>query len=323
LSERASHGRWDRRSFVGTLAAAAGGVSLGLQASAQERSVVVLARADNLKSIFGTPHYEHILELLTAGLRELTGEITDGAARRRYFGINDRLAVQIAVSPVPVVLEVVDAVCTTAARAGVPVERMFIYSADEHELYRAGFAIKHEGPGVRCFGARSEGYRGSISKLISPELTAIANVPCLAPHPQAGLSGAIQNYVNSVTNALAQESYEDQAARLPAILKERAFRERTRLHVMDCLKPAYDLSAEGPPTRWEYNGLLLSTDPVALDTVALSILQAKRREVAGRDWPLDPYPTYIDRAAEQYGLGVADLAQIDLRRVGTMDGALI
>lgn len=316
-------GQLDRRGFLASLALAGGGLTWGLRAQAQERSTVVLARADNLESLFGMPHYQHILDLLTAGLRELSNTITDGDARRRYFGVSDHLAVQIAVSPTPVVAEVVDAVCTTAARAGVPVDRMFIYSADERELYHAGFAIKHEGPGVRCYGAKSEGYRASVSKLVGPEVTALANVPCLSPHPQAGLAGAIHNYVNSVSNEVAQDAYAEDCARLPALLRMRTFRERTRVHVMDCLKPAYDLPGRARPARWDYNGLLLSTDAVALDTVALAILQAKRREIAGRDWPLEPYPTHIQRAAEQYGLGIADLAAIDLRRVGTMDGALI
>jgi len=323
VAARQPDGRVDRRGFLGSLTLGSAGLAWGLRAEAQERSTVVLARADNLESLFGLPHYQHILDLLTAGLRALTGAITDGDARRRYFGVSDRLAVQIAASPTPVVPEVVDAVCTTAARAGVPVDRMFIYSADEHELYRAGFAIKHEGPGVRCYGARSEGYRASISRLLAPEVNALANVPCLSPHPQAGLAGALQNYVNSVSNDVAQDAYLDECAELPGLLGMKAFRERTRVHVMDCLKPAYDLPDGGRPARWEYKGLLLSTDPVALDTVALAVLQAKRREVAGRDWPLQPYPTHLQRAAEHYGLGVADMAAIDLLRVGTMDGALI
>jgi hypothetical protein len=290
---------------------------------AQERSKVVLARANNLDWLFGTPHYRHLLELLTAAIRALSGETTDGAARRRYFGINDRLAVQIAVSPVPVTPEVVDAVCTTAARGGVPVDRMFLYAADEHQLYRAGFALKDAGPGVRCYGAQAHGYRDAFSRLLGPEITALASVCCLAPHPKAGLAGAVHNFVNSVSNAAVQEAYEENGIRLPAILNQRALRERVRLHVMDCYNPAYDLPPDGPPARWRYNGLLISTDPVALDAVALTLLQAKRREVAGRDWPLDPYPVHIERAAQQYELGVADPASIDILRVGTMEGALI
>lgn len=313
-----------RRGFLRLVAAAGLGVVMPRRTEATVSATVVLARARNLESVFGTPHYQHILDLLTAGLRALTGEITDGDARRRFFGVHDSLAVQIATSPIAVVPEVVDAVCTTAARAGVPVERMFIYSADEHELYRAGFALKQEGPGVRCYGTRSEGYRATLSRLLGPGVTAIVNVPCLCPDPRVGLAGALRNYLNAVCADEEHDACAEGGARLPSVFRAPALRDRTRLHIMDCLRPAYDLPAGGPPARWDYHGLLLSTDPVALDAVALAILQSKRREVAGRDWPLHPYPVYLQRAVERYGLGTADLKAIKVIRVGhAMDGDLI
>ncbi len=315
--------RLDRRTFVGSVVLAAAGLGLGLRAGAQERSVVVLARAGDLVGAGHAPQYQGVLDLLTAGLRALTGEPTDTGARQRFFGALDSVAVQIAAGPTAVAPEVVDALCTVAARAGVETARMFVYSADEHELHQAGFAIRREGPGVRCYGASSEGYRDSLTTLLASGVTAIANVPCLSPHPQVGLAGAIANYLNAASNGLRHDALAEGGARLPAILKLPACGERTRVHVMDCLRPGYDVPEGGQAARWAYNGLLLSADPVALDAVALAILQAKRREVAGRDWPLDPYPLYIRRAAESYGLGVADLAAIDLVRVGPMEDALV
>ncbi|MBM3499322.1 MAG: DUF362 domain-containing protein [Armatimonadetes bacterium] len=311
--------RLSRRTFLAALGAVTGGWALGAPTHAQPRSTVVLARAEGP----GAPGYDRILELVTAAVRRLTGEATDAAARRRFFGLRDTLAVQIAASPVPVTPEVVDALCTTAARAGVAEERMLVYSADEQELYQAGFAIRHEGPGVRCYGAGSGEYQESLTRLLGPEVTALANVPCLSPHPAVGLAGAIANYLNAAANGLRHDALSDGGGRVPQILKLRPCRDRTRLHVMDCLEPAYDLPVGAPPARWRYNGILLSTDAVALDSVALAILQGKRREVTGRDWPLDPFPSHIQRAAEQYGLGVADLESIELRRVGPMDAALI
>ena len=323
MSDGRAGNRFERRAFVGAFAAAAAGWGLGLRAESQQRSTVVLARTEGLTGASGPAHYQAILDLLTLSLRRLTGETTDAAARQRFFGARDALAVQIAAAPTPVTPEVVDAICTTAARAGVSTERMVVYSADEQELYQAGFAIRHEGPGVRCYGASSGEYRDSLTRLLEPEETVIANVPCLSPHEQVGLAGAVENYLNAANNGLRHDSLADGGARLPEILKLRPCRERTRVHVMDCLKPAYDLPASGAAARWEYNALLVSADPVALDSVALAILQAKRREVAGRDWPLDPYPIHVQRAAEQYGLGVADLSAIDLLRIGPMDGSLV
>jgi hypothetical protein len=304
--------------------AAAGGLLLGPRLGAQERSRVVLARADDLRSDSGAPRYDRLLDLFSQAITLLTGEQTAALARSRYFSATDRVAVQIATNPVPVAPEVVDAAVTTAARAGVSPERLFIYSADEEELYRAGFALRREGPGVRCYGASSEGYRDSLTTLLGTHPTALVNVPTLAPDRQAGLAGALRNFVNSVRPSYAQECSADGGTGLPAIAAERAIRPRTRLHVMDCLQPAYDLAAgNASPSRWEYNGLLVSTDPVALDAVATHLLLAKRRAVKGADWPLDPYPLHIEIAASKYRLGVADLTCIDLLRLGPSADALI
>jgi len=312
-----------RRAFLGTAAAGLAALLGRRTVEAQDASRVVLARAADLESIFGTPSYDRILDLLTMAVVLLTGETNVADARRRYFGVNDRVAVQVSASPVAVTLEVVDAVITTIARAGVATDRLFIFSADEGELFRAGFALRRDGPGVKCYGASSEGFRDSLTDLLAPEVTAIANVPCLAPHPQTGLAGAIHNFANSVRPSRAQEAYADGGAGLPSIAAKRALRTRARLHVMDCLRPAYDLPADGPPARWEYNGLLVSTDPVALDAVATALLQAKRREVAGAEWPLDPFPTHIELAAAEHELGTSDLAAIEILRLGPMDDALI
>ncbi len=308
---------------MGATAAAVAGLLGRGRAEARESSTVVLARAADLKALFGAVSYDRLLDLLTMALVLLSEETNIAAARRKYYGINDRVGVQISTSPVAVTPEVVDAVITTIARAGVASDKLFIYSGDERELFRAGFALRRDGPGVRCYGANSEGYRDSLTDLLSPEVTAIANCPCLAPHPQAGLAGAIHNFVNSVRPSRAQEACADGGAGLPRIVAKRWLRDRSRLHVMDCIRPAYDLPADGPPARWEYNGLLVSTDPVALDAVATALLEAKRREVAGGEWPLDPFPTHIELAAAKYELGVSDLAAIDIRRLGPMEDALI
>ena len=314
---------FSRRAFLGAAAAAATSGLAPRWASAQDRSVVVLARRRGLESILDTFNYQKILDLLTDALIELSGDSSPVGARRHYFSFSDHVAVQIATSPVGVTPEVVDAVITTAGRAGIPQERVFIYSADERELYRAGFAIEREGPGIRCFGARSERYQGSMTRLLLPEVTALASVSRLSPHPEVGLAGALHNFVNSVTLDRQREAYADGGARLPVLATKHTFTSRMRLYVMDCVRPVYDLPEGDKPQRWEYDGLLVSTDPVAIDAVGASLLQAKRREVAGREWPLDPSPTHIELAATRWDLGTSDLDKIEMRRVGPMDDALI
>jgi hypothetical protein len=65
-------------------------------------------------------------------------------------------------------------------------------------------------------------------------------------------------------------------------------RNKTRLIVCDATAPLYH---KGPITKhsvftWKYNGVLASRDPVALDTIGLTILKEKRRrEGLPHDFP--------------------------------------
>jgi len=74
---------------------------------------------------------------------------------------------------------------------------------------------------------------------------------------------------------------------------------------------------------WEYKGLLVGTDPVALDATGLRILEAKRREHFGAFEPLATPAKHIQVAEEKFGLGVADPQRIHIERLGFQDGVLI
>jgi len=57
----------------------------------------------------------------------------------------------------------------------------------------------------------------------------------------------------------------------------------------------------------------MSTDPVAVDTVCLNILQEKRNEFKGREWFINPPAKHIFVADKKYGLGNSDLDKIELQ----------
>ncbi|UCD94351.1 MAG: hypothetical protein JSU69_11415, partial [Candidatus Zixiibacteriota bacterium] len=74
---------------------------------------------------------------------------------------------------------------------------------------------------------------------------------------------------------------------------------------------------------WSYNGLLVGTDPVALDSIGLSIFQAKRRVFFGKEKPIKPSAHHIAFADKKYGLGTSDPEKIELIRLGWKDDILI
>jgi len=78
-----------------------------------------------------------------------------------------------------------------------------------------------------------------------------------------------------------------------------------------------------PKYLWPYRGLIVGTDPVAVDAVCLKIIQAKRNAYKGEPWPVSPPPTSIAVADTQYHLGTSDPAKIHLVKLGWEADALV
>ena len=74
---------------------------------------------------------------------------------------------------------------------------------------------------------------------------------------------------------------------------------------------------------WPYNGLIVGTDPVAVDATGVRILEEKRKAFFGREEPLSVPPKHIRVAETRYHLGISDPARIDIKRIGWQEGALI
>ncbi|MEA1896210.1 MAG: hypothetical protein U9N53_00950 [Bacteroidota bacterium] len=67
---------------------------------------------------------------------------------------------------------------------------------------------------------------------------------------------------------------------------------------------------------WEYKGLLVGFDPVAVDSVGIRILQEKRRDFFDEDRPIKPPVKHIFLADTRHHLGTTDPAKINLIKLG-------
>jgi len=74
---------------------------------------------------------------------------------------------------------------------------------------------------------------------------------------------------------------------------------------------------------WNYGGLIVSTDPVAVDSVGLKIIQSKRLKHFGEERNLQTTPHHIMYAETRHHLGVSDLNKIELVKLGWQEESLI
>ena len=154
--------------------------------------------------------------------------------------------------------------------------------------------------------------------------TSLINVRPLRTHYLSGVSGVIKNYImfNDSQSALHPNSCEDLATtfNLPMV------KGKTRLNILSCLTPQFHGRGPHHFSRryvWDYKGLLVSRDPVAVDAIALELLKAKRREVLGPGRELPPVPIHIEAADKKHGIGTSNLNNIELVKLGWEDGVIL
>ncbi len=154
--------------------------------------------------------------------------------------------------------------------------------------------------------------------------TALINTRPMRTHAWSGVGSLLKNYIMFVQRP--SDYHGDSCADLAKIWKLDHVKNKTRLNILVMLTPLFH--GIGPhhynkQFTWEYNGIIVGFDPVAVDSVGLKVLQAKRTDYFGEETPLNPPAKHILMADTRHKLGTANPAKIDLIRIGYQDDVLI
>jgi len=295
------------------------------------QSRIVLARdASAVKTVDGTTTVskDKVRQLLAKAVISFTGAKTEEEAWKKLFKPTDVVGLKInclfgiGASTRP---EVTMAVAEGIMKAGVKPENIIIWDRSNADLSKSGYTINVDGPGVRCYGTdpvvgyddqpmRSGSFSGRLSKILTRQITALVNIPILKDHSIAGMTLAMKNHYGSHDNPGDHHGGNCLPAAdlnsLPPI------REKTRLIVADLLRPQCN---GGPGLRaqfaWDYGGIMVGTDPVAVDTVGLQILEARRKEMGLPSLEEAGRPPRHVSAAAKIGIGQGDPSKIKIVNV--------
>jgi len=165
--------------------------------------------------------------------------------------------------------------------------------------------------------------RGVLKNPIFHRATGLVNVRPLRTHRWAGVGTCLKNYIQFDPDR--PSFHEDACAALGKIWSYPIVQGKTRLNILSALTPQFYGRGSNFDTRyvWPYRGLIVGTDPVAVDTVGAHLLQVKRIAFFGEDRALDALPSHIIVADKKYHLGVSDLNRIQLIKLGWMEEVLI
>jgi uncharacterized protein (DUF362 family) len=230
-------------------------------------------------------------------------------------------------APLAPTRELVEALCASLAQAGVPSERVVVFERGERDLRKGGFEVRRSGgplfvandtPGL---GYEEEpeisGEVGScLSRILTRKISVMINVGVLKDHSLSGVSAALKNLYGLIHNP---NKYHDSTCDpyLADVLAFPVVQRKLKLSVIDAITaqcqggPAYF-----PDHAWPFNGLLISTDPVALDRVAWEIIEERRKASGLPSLAKENRAPKWLRTAAARGLGQDDLSRIQILRGG-------
>jgi len=293
---------------------------------------------------------ETVRAMVAAGINTLTREKDEAAAWRHFASGSDVVGIKINTQAGPLQSTrraVVEAIAQGLRAAGVSATNIYVFDRDPNRMRAAGYLRTGatnqlqevsiiDGTGWEpiayfqdnlagkliwgdlLFGKDGEqdlSKRSHLPKLVTGTITKLINVPVLQNHDVCGLAGCLYNLsLGMVDNTRRFETVGQHGDPMIAeICNMPPLREKLVLNVVDGLIAGY---AGGPGFKprysWPYGALYFSTDPVAIDSLCVEVLEAKGREA--KVPPIRPLATHI-ATATRLGLGQSDPAEIALSEV--------
>lgn len=291
------------------------------------KSMVVMSQDDKFRhkeENFNVPQLQLALDKTA---QRLTNTNDTTKAWQALFSPKDVVGIKVntlAFRPVTTHPQLVEAIIKSLLAAGLNEKQIVVWDRMNYELQRAGFEINRSSKGTRCFGTEQDyeyepeivGSVGScFSRILTSLCTALINVPVLKDHDLAGATLGLKNFYGAIHNP---NKYHDNNCD-PYVADVNTFphiRNKLRLTICDGLNIQYHGGpAFKPKYRHKANLFLASLDAVAIDSVAIKIIEDKRKEnglpsltEAGRP------PKWLN-TAEQRGLGNANPSNIEVIRL--------
>jgi len=311
-------GKLTRRQFLIRGTSAALGAAVGakdLSASekkATEKSRVVLVRSEDALDAGMRPSSEVAQKMLDAAMMSFSGEASPKAAWSKYIKPSDIVGVKMNVMMNATHPEVVRAIVGRLLGIGLAEQNIIVWDRDSAGIGMEGIQIRN-----RRFGYDPKTH---VSKIITERCTALINVPGVKAHWLAGIAVALKNWVGAIGGLNPSDKdvtytfHDDSCAECCKFNAMPVIREKCRLVIVDALRPLCDGGPQvNPRYLWAYKGLLVSTDPVAVDAICERIIQEQRDKLSLG--PIRPPVKHVRLADKKYHLGNSDRDRIELVQV--------
>jgi uncharacterized protein (DUF362 family) len=297
--------------------------------------VDVKSRKDVVKGL--TPDISLVKQMVGTGITSLTGTNYPKDAWSSLFSPEERIGIKINGLGAHILAgnyQICWAIVDALKDIGVNENNIIVWDQYQHHLLSSGFRINMSFKGVRAYatdrgggtkaldsGSSYKEYDSGygavrISRIWTEEVDSIINLCLLKDHNIAGVSIALKNISHGVISH--PDNFHDNSCDpfIASINSIPVVKDKIKLHICNGILGLYD-GGPMPKKRhvWGNNGIMLSKDPVSLDTIGMNIIEEKRKE---RDLPSlfnrPNLPKHIETAA-MFGLGINDTNLINHKAI--------
>ncbi|ODS30829.1 MAG: hypothetical protein SCARUB_04060 [Candidatus Scalindua rubra] len=297
--------------------------------------VDVKSKKDVIKGL--TPDISLVKQMMNTGITSLTGTSNPKDAWKSLFHEDERIGIKInglgshlLAGNYQICWAIVDAL----KDIGVNENNIIVWDQYQYFLESSGFRLNTSFKGVRAYatdkgggldaldsGSSHREYDSGygavrISRILTEDVDSLINLCLLKDHETAGVTISLKNISHGVISHPDDFHSNSCDPFIAAINSIPEIRNKIRLHICNGILGLFD-GGPMPHKRhiWSNNGIMLSKDPVALDTIGMNIIEGKRK---GRDMPSlfnrPNLPKHIE-TANRFGLGVNDANLINHKNI--------
>jgi uncharacterized protein (DUF362 family) len=267
---------------------------------------VVSVRAENsIDPISEKVDAPTVAEMMSRGMRSLTGDRDLRDAWRRFFSPPDVIGIKVNCSGAPNIQsapEVVAEIVRNLVSVGIKPANIHIYERFLDQMNSVRYD-RHVPAGVHLTAVEAprnsiagydprtyvevnffgeEDTRSNLVRLVSERFTKIINVPNMKDHGASGVTGCLKNIAYGSFSNVARSHHSEKThtySFIGVLAAVEPLRSRTVLHIMDGMKGVWHGGPFSPTRKFRFfpRRMMFGTDPVAMDRLLLDIIDDERK----------------------------------------------
>ncbi len=246
-----------------------------------------------------------VREMMSRGMRSLTGAKNDRDAWARFFNSKDVVGIKLNCSGAPHVRsspEVVGAIAEQLTALDIPARNIFLYERFPDQLKTIPYdryvpagvnivAIEMSRGSILGYDPKTyvevdffgeDDTRSNMIRLVTERFTKIINVPNVKDHGAAGVTGCLKNIAYGDYSNVArshQHAKTNTLTFIGTLANVEPLRSKTVLQVMDGLFGVWHGGPFAPKAKFRFypKEIVFGTDPVAIDRLLIDIIENKRK----------------------------------------------